>query len=551
MATPDERREQTFPKLTDEQLTRIASLGERRMLSRGQVLYAQGDSAIPFFVLLRGTLELVNPGEGGEARVVVLEPGEFTGETNMLSGRRSLVTARMLEDGEALAVPPSALRTLVDRDPELGEVLLRAFILRRVALIAGRFGDVVLVGSRHSADTLRLQEFLTRNGHPYASMDVDLDPGARAILERFSVRIEDVPILVCRGTRLLRNPSNSEVAGCLGLNANIDQAAVRDLVVVGAGPAGLAAAVYGASEGLDVLVLETNAPGGQAGSSSRIENYLGFPTGISGQDLAGRAYTQAQKFGASVAIARTVVGIDCTPRAHALRLDDGSAVRARSVVLACGARYRKLPLANLTRFEGAGVYYGATFVEAQRCEGEEVAVVGGGNSAGQAPVFLAGVARHVHVLVRSSGLADTMSRYLIRRIEEHPRITLRPFTELEALEGNGQLERVRWRCSQTGTAEDRELRHVFLMTGAEPNTGWLDGCVVLDEKGFVRTGPDLHPDDLAGAGWPLARHPLLLETSRPGLFAVGDVRSGNVKRVAAAVGEGSVCIQLVHRALRE
>jgi len=552
MAIPnDDRREQTFPRLTEAQIARIASFGERRAVARGQVLFAQGDSAVSFFVLLRGTMEIVNPGEQGDALVVVHEPGEFTGETNMLSGRRSLVTARMREDGEVIAFLPGALRALVERDPELSELLMRAFILRRVALIAGRLGDVVLLGSRHSADTLRLQEFLTRNGHPYAWMDVELDPGARAILARFAVRVEEVPILVCRGTRVLKNPSNAEVANCLGLNAQIDQAAVRDVVVVGGGPAGLAAAVYGASEGLDVLVLEANAPGGQAGSSSKIENYLGFPTGISGQALAGRAYTQAQKFGASVAIARTAVQLVSDGRSHSVQMDDGTAVRARTVVLATGAQYRKLPLPDLARFEGSGVYYAATHVEAQLCGDEEVVVVGGGNSAGQAAVFLADVARQVHVLVRSAGLADTMSRYLIRRIEENPRITLRPFTEIETLEGNGRLERVRWRNSRTGATETRDLHHLFLMTGAVPNTGWLDGCVLLDEKGFVRTGPDLQAEELAGAGWPLGRHPLLLETSRPGVFAVGDVRSGNVKRVASAVGEGSVCIQLVHRSLHE
>jgi len=549
MAAGD-RREQTFPKLSSAQIGRVAALGEKRAVARGEILFAQGDSAIPLFVLTRGALEVVNPGDHGEVPLVILEPGEFTGEATMLSGRRSLVTGRMREDGEVIAISPKALRVLLEGDPELSDLFMRAFILRRVALIAGRLGDVVLLGSRHSADTLRLQEFLTRNGHPFASMDVELDSGARTILEHFAVRTEEVPILICRGTRVLKNPSNAEVAECLGFNAQIDARALRDVVVVGAGPAGLAAAVYGASEGLDVLVVEANAPGGQAGSSSKIENYLGFPTGISGQALAGRAYTQAQKFGASIAIAQRALRLSCRGQPYAVHLDNGTAIRAKTVVLATGAQYRRLPLPELARFEGSGVYYGATHVEAQLCANEDVLVVGGGNSAGQAAVFLAGVARKVDILVRSASLADSMSRYLVRRIEDNPRIALRPFTEIEGLEGKDRLERVHVRNSRTGTVEARDLHHVFLMTGAVPNTGWLEGCVVLDDRGFVRTGPDLHPDELSAVGWPLGRPPFLLETSRPGVFAVGDVRSGNVKRVASAVGEGSVCIQFVHKALQ-
>ena len=545
-----ERREQTFPRLTPAQLERVTAYGRRRAVPEGEVLFRQGDEAVNFYVLLRGEMDIIRPDEtAGETLVVRHVAGEFTGETNMLSGRRSLVTARMVGDGELVEISPAGLRQLVVTDSELSELLMRAFILRRVALISRHLGDVVLVGSRHDGGTLRIAEFLTRNAHPHTYLDVERDEGARTIVDRFHLRPEDIPVLICRSTRVLKAPSNAEVAECLGFNASIETEKVRDVVVVGAGPAGLSAAVYAASEGLDVLVLEANAPGGQAGSSSKIENYLGFPTGISGQALAGRAFTQAQKFGADVAIARTARGLDCRATPYALELDDGSRVRARAVVIASGARYRKLDVPNLAHFENAGVYYGATFVEAQLCEGEEVVVVGGGNSAGQAAVYLSGIARHVHMLVRAGGLADTMSRYLIRRIEESPAITLRTRTEIVGLNGNGALDSLQWRNTATGQVEDQPVRHVFCMMGATPNTTWLGDCVKLDEKGFVKTGQDLLPEELTGTGWPLTRPPMLLETSRPGIFAVGDVRAGNVKRVASAVGEGSISIQLVHRVL--
>ena len=360
-----------------------------------------------------------------------------------------------------------------------------------------------------------------------------------------------MPVVICRGEVVLRNPTNGQLADCLGFNAAIDHTQVRDLVIVGAGPAGLSAAVYSASEGLDVLVLETHAPGGQAGSSSKIENYLGFPTGVSGQELATRAYTQAQKFGAQLLIAQSATQLagDRTP--YAIKIDSGPQVLARAVIIATGAAYRRLALENLAQFEGVGVYYGATFVEAQWCGGEEVIVVGGGNSAGQAAMFLAHTARRVHILIRSGGLAASMSRYLIQRIAETPGIVVRPHTEITALEGGDHLERVRWRDNQTGHSETHAIRHVFAMTGAVPNTRWLEGCVALDAHGFIKTGADLSPEDLAAARWPLARTPHLLETSLPGVFAVGDVRGGNIKRVASAVGEGSIAVAFVHQVLHE
>ena len=545
-----ERRQQVFPKLNDAQLQRIARYGEQRHVPAGEVLFDQGTSALGIHVVLSGAVEIVRPGIVSDELITVQHAGEFTGEVNVLAGRRALVRARMVEDGHVLVIGPQGLRRLIQEDSEVSEVLMRAFILRRVALIAGGLGDATLIGSAHSAGTLRLQEFLTRNAHPYTFVDVDRDADVQALLDRFQVGVGDVPIVICRGDIVLKNPSNEAVAECFGLNEAIDQGRVRDLVVVGAGPGGLAAAVYAASEGLDVLVVETNAPGGQAGTSSKIENYLGFPTGISGQALAGRALAQAEKFGAELAVASRVEQLTCgAANGYEIRLSNGTAVHARAIIIASGVQYRRLPLENLARFEGAGVYYAATATEARLCGDEEVAVVGGANSAGQAAVFLAAQARHVHVLIRGPGLADTMSRYLVRRIEETRNITLHPHTELVALDGDDRLRSVTWRGPE-GT-ESRPLGHVFLMIGAQPNSEWLSDCVALDDKGFVKTGTDLTADDLSRTRWPVTRAPFLFETNRHRVFAVGDVRSGSVKRVASAVGEGSVCVQLVHRALAE
>jgi len=544
------RAEQVFPTLTPEQIRRVAAHGHPRATQPGEVLVEQGESALRFFVVVSGELEVVGPSGDTETLVAVYGPGQFTGEVNMLSGRRALFRIRTTKPGELIELDRQHMLVLVQTDAELGEILMRAFILRRVELLAAGVGDVVLVGSIHSASTLRIKEFLVRNGHPYSYIDLERDPAVQSLLDGFHVDASETPVVICRGQLVLRNPTNQQVADCLGFNESVNQTQVRDLVIIGAGPAGLAAAVYGASEGLDVLVLEASSPGGQAGSSSRIENYLGFPTGISGGELAGRAYTQTQKFGAQVLIARgTRLGCDRKP--YVVEVDNGARLRARTVVIATGAEYRKPPLDNLSRFEGAGVYYGATFVEAQVCNGEEVIVVGGGNSAGQAAVFLALTTKRVHMLVRSAGLADTMSRYLIRRIEETPSIILRPWSEIVGLEGGDHLECVRWRNSETGQIEEHTIRHVFLMTGARPNTLWLDGGVVLDTKGFIKTGPLLSPEDLSAANWPLTRGPYLLETSLPGVFAVGDVRGGSIKRVASAVGEGSIAISFVHQVLQE
>jgi thioredoxin reductase (NADPH) len=545
------RIEHVFPTLTMPQMTRIATHGRRRPTERGEVLVDVGDRPVPFFVVVSGEVQVLRPFGGVETLIVAHHAGQFTGEANMITGRRALARLRVTEPGEVIELSRDQLLALVQTDAELSEILMRAFIVRRLELIAQDLGDVVVIGSAHDAGTLRVREFLTRNGHPFHDVDLDRDREAQELLDRFNVAVGDVPVLICRGSAVLRNPTNVQIAECLGFNEPIDQTRVRDLVVVGAGPAGLAAAVYGASEGLDVLVLEGNVPGGQAGSSSRIENYLGFPTGISGLDLTGRAYAQAEKFGAQVMIAKTATGLSCNGQRYAVEVDGGEHIAARAVIIASGAAYRRPPLENLSRFEGAGIYYGATPMEAQLCIGAEVAVVGGSNSAGQAAVFLAQTARRVHMLVRGGGLADTMSRYLIRRIEDHPAILLRTRTQIVALEGNGQLQRIQWRDDRTGADETHDIGHVFMMTGATPNTAWLRRCVALDEKGFVKTGPDLASDDLAAVKWPLARPPYLLETNRPGIFAVGDVRAGNVKRVASAVGEGSIAVAFVHQVLRQ
>ena len=539
--------ERLFPTLTEAQIQRIAVYGRRRRTTKSDVLADVGDTA-PFFVVVRGAIQIVSSAAGAETVIVTHGPGQFTGEANMMTGRPSLARARVTEDGEVIQLDRSALLALIQTDAELSAILMRAFILRRAELITGGYGAAIVVGSTYSAGTLRVKEFLTRNGHPYRYIDLDRDRTAQELLDQFHVSVDDIPVMIC-GATVLRNPTNQQIADSLGFNEGIDHSQVRDLIIVGAGPAGLAAAVYGASEGLDVLVLEAGSAGGQAGTSSRIENYLGFPTGISGMDLTTRAYAQALKFGAQIMIAKGAVRLDCRSPLYGVVIGDDSTLVARAVIIASGAEYRKPSIENLRQFEGAGVYYAATQMEAQLCAGEEVFIVGGGNSAGQAAVFLASTARRVHVLVRKDGLAETMSRYLIRRIEESPSIQLQPHSEIVALDGNGHLERVRWRDGKTGATKTSQIEHLFIMAGAVPNTDWLHRCVAVDDKGFVKTGPDLSKDELSDAGWSLTRPPYLLETSRPGVFAVGDVRAGNIKRVASAVGEGSIAISFVHRLL--
>ena len=540
-----------FPRLSVEFIETIRALGTERDALAGEGLIKQGEPLEQFIVVESGELavEVLTP--SGLQPVATHEPGEFFGDVHLLSGRPSVVQARMMSDGKLIMVPRVALQRLMGTNSPLGEILLRAFILRRVALLSMTQADLVVIGSNNSVGTLRIREFLTRNGYPYAFLDLERDVEVQKLLDAFSLRVEDVPVVILHGESVLRNPSDAEIAASLGLNTSVDTKDVRDVAIVGAGPAGLSAAVYAASEGLSALVVETKAPGGQAGSSSKIENYLGFPTGIAGLELAARAYTQSQKFGAEMLIARSAVELSCARSPYELKLTEDQTVRTRTVVIATGAQYRKLPLPNLEKFEGVGIYYGATTIEAQACGDDEVVVVGGGNSAGQAAVFLSQTARHVHILIRRGALADTMSRYLVQRIEQSPRITLHPYTEIIELRGEQHLENTVWRDSHSSKVEEHAIRHVYLMTGASPNTEWLRDCVLLDEKGFVKTGADLTEDDLRQASWPLKRRPYLLESSLPRVFAVGDVRSGSVKRVASGVGEGALSVHFLHQTLAE
>ncbi|NID04071.1 FAD-dependent oxidoreductase [Luteibacter jiangsuensis] len=538
-SSPQNRREQTFPRLNDEMAARLVKYGVEETVPAGTVLFRRGDRRIDYFFVIEGCIEIYDLDKDGQPNIFTVHgPSQFTGEVDLFSERQVMVNGRTGADTRLVRVDPVGFRKLVSGEPDIGEIIMRAFILRRVGLIQSGQGGVILVGSSHAADTIRLRSFLIRNGYPYRLLDVDVDEDAVHMLDCLGVRPPECPVVVMPDRRVLRCPSTSQLADELGITILLDSDHVHDLAVIGAGPAGLAAAVYAASEGLDTLVLEALAPGGQAGTSSKIENYLGFPTGISGQALAGRAQVQAMKFGAHMAIARSVQGMDCAKHPYRLLLDDGTSVSARAVVVATGARYRKLDHVDYERFEGQGIHYAATAMEATLCAGEEVVVVGGGNSAGQAAVFLARTAAHVHILVRSDGLASTMSDYLVQRIAQSPRITLHTRCQVDHLDGDAYLREVGWRCAD-GAQKRIKAGSLFVMIGAEPNTAWLDGCLDLDRKGFVLTGRDA--DGYAT--------PSPFATTLRGVFAVGDVRSGSIKRVASSVGEGSVVVQAIHRFL--
>jgi thioredoxin reductase (NADPH) len=538
------------PILTAPQIERIRIFAVSRSVRPGEILYEPGDDTPPVFVVISGGLRIVAVGGAEERIVTTYSAGQFSGELLMISGRKSIYRCQATETGVLLELSAMDLRTLIGKDAELNDVFMKAFLARRLSLKDKGEGNVVVLGSRYSAATLAAREFLARDGHPFTYLDLDVDQTAQELLDRFGVSPADIPVVICNGTTVLRKPSAQQIADCLGFNSNIDDSQLRDLVIVGAGPAGLAAAVYAASEGLDVLVIEKAAPGGQAGSSSKIENYLGFPTGLSGQELAASGLAQSEKFGAQIMVARSVTRLNCDRRPYTVHLENGQSIPARSIVLATGAQYNRPSLSNMDAFSGKGIYYNATSMEAQLCRGEQVIVIGGGNSAGQAAVFLAQNVAGVKMLVRSGSLAQTMSRYLIQRIEENPLIQLHYCSELTTLEGNNHLEQVSWRNKDSGEMTTESIRHVFVMAGASPQTQWLSGCVSLDSKGFVLTGHDL--ENIAPPiPWTLKRRPLMLETSLPGVFTVGDARSGNVKRVASAVGEGSIVVSLVHAVLGE
>ena len=544
LATPE-----NFPVLTESQLDRACAGNPERACQAGEVLVQPGQAAPGIFVVRDGSIEITRVLDSSATLIATLRAGQFTGEVGTLAGRPALVRILAKESARVVLITRERLLTLVQNDSNLSDVFMRAFVLRRAELVNRGLGDVVLVGSDHCSGTLRIRDFLMRNDYPFAQIDLEGEPDVERLLHQFHIALEDVPVLICRGTTILRNPSNQAIADCLGFNVAVEVSKPRDVLIVGAGPSGLGSAVYAASEGLEVIMVETTAPGGQAGSSSKIENYLGFPSGVSGHDLAAAAYAQAQKFGATMMVARSATRLECGRRPYAIEVDHGERIEGRVVIVASGAEYRKLSIPGTERFEGSGIYYSATPMEGRLCAGEEVAVVGGGNSAGQAAVFLAEHAKHVHVLVRANGLSDSMSRYLINRIEQHPRITLHAQTQVVAIAGNAHLENVTWRDSGNDESVSLPIRHLFVMAGAVPNTRWLEGCVALDDKGFIKTGGDLTPEDLVR--WPLSRPPYLLETSLPGVFAIGDVRSGNLKRVASAVGEGSIAVALAHRVLRE
>jgi thioredoxin reductase (NADPH) len=537
---PYAREAQTNPALSEGQLERVAAFGKEEAISSGALLYARGERGVDFFLVLSGRLDIVDiDPEGRETVLLSLDRGRFAGELDLFNERPKLVSARAHEDTRLLRVARDVFRRMVAVEPDVGELMMRAFILRRVGLIRHAQGGVELVGPCHDANTLRLTTFLTRNNYPHRLHDTETEDDAQAFIDGFSIAQHELPVVIDVGGRALKNPSNQALADALGIAESVSPDHVYDVAVVGAGPSGLAAAVYAASEGLETIVIEGTAPGGQAGTSSMIENYLGFPTGISGQALAGRAQVQAQKFGAKLLISRDVVRLVCSRGPYRLELDGGALVLARTVVVATGATYRRLSVPNCERFEGRGIHYAATAMEAQLSRGQEVVVVGGGNSAGQAAVFLAGSATHVHMLCRCGGLSETMSRYLVERIEASPVITVRPFTEIVALEGDAELRRVTWKESNSSLSETHSIGNVFVMIGAVPRTEWLAGCLALDDKGFVRTGS-------AVDGTPLASP---FETTQNGVFAVGDVRSGSIKRVASGVGEGSVVVQAIHQFL--
>jgi len=545
----DGRADELYPRLTEDELAQVRLYGDERSFAAGTRLWSVGDRNVACYVVLSGEMDILRQDPDGDVAFFTHKAGGFSGETVTMSGRGAFVGGQARTDLVVVEIKPARLRDLLAVEPVLGEKILQAFILRRMRMIAQHQGDTIIVGDAAEKHTASIREFLSRNGVPYRMVD---GQGEAAVDERQALDVEGcaLPLVLC-GSARLEQPTIKEVADCLGMTADLPDGADFDVAVVGGGPAGLAAAVYAASEGLSVAVLEKCSIGGQAGSSSRIENYLGFPTGISGQALTGRGFLQAQKFGAEVAIAQEAAEIVCGDPWHTLKLDCGGHLKARAVVLATGAVYRQPDIEGLDRFEGTCVHYGASHIQGMMCRGESVVIVGGGNSAGQAAVYLSQRARKVTIMVRGEGLAASMSRYLIRRIDSTPNIELMTHTEVDRLEGEARIERIHVRNNQSGDTQPLDASHLFLFIGAQPASHFLDRRVCRDQKGFVKTGDAISGDELEAAGWALDRSPLYLETSCPGVFAVGDVRSGSVKRVASAVGDGSVCISFVHKAIED
>ncbi|MGB3848633.1 MAG: FAD-dependent oxidoreductase [Tunicatimonas sp.] len=544
---PYNRTDQIFPTLSPEHIELIKPFGEVQAVESGTMLFERGERSVDFFVILEGFVEIYDYAADGTRVITVHRERQFTGELDLFNNREILVGGKMGANGQVIRISRDQFRKLIAAEPEVYEIIMQAFILRRRGLISHQQASVTVVAEQQSSQALRIERFLERNGYPLKVLDFQSEAGQQ-LLNRCNVSSEELPMVFLHNKEeVLRNPSNLELAQSLGLVEQIEENHVYDVTVLGAGPAGLSATVYAASEGLSTLLIEAEAPGGQAGTSSKIENYLGFPLGVSGQGLAGRAQVQAHKFGATIALPYSAQGLDCSEQPYRVQLTDDCAVQTKTVIIATGARYRKLDVANETKFEGVGIYYAATAMEGTLCKDEEAIVVGGGNSAGQAAVFLSRYARHVHVLVRGEGLASSMSNYLIQRIEASPRITLHPHTEIDTLEGERHLERVVWKNNQTGATETQAIKHIFLMLGAVPNTQWLNGCLQLDEKGFILTGRDVSD----GEDWPMERPRMMMETSVPGVFAAGDVRAGSTKRVASGVGEGAITVSQLHQALAE
>src|SRR5918997_939288 len=547
----DEIRSTRAPTLREDQIEILRRYGHTRKTEVGEVLFRAGDTSNDFIVVLEGEVEVIDD-FAGEARTIgVFLPARFLGELNMLTGQAMYLTAVVRKGGEVLAIPRERLKEVVTEESNLSDVILKAFLARRAYMIRTGLG-LRIIGSRHSSDAARLREVAARNRLPHVWIELEEDPGAEALLERFGAKASDTPVTVWQTKEVLKNPTDAEFAHTTGLKVDAPLEQTYDLVVVGAGPAGLGASVYGASEGLSTLALESTALGGQAGTSSRIENYPGFPAGLSGFELASRAMVQADKFGARAAVPQEAAGLRSDDGYYRIELSDGGEVAARSVIAATGARYRRLDVPQLERFEGVSVHYAATEAEAQRCEGEEVVIVGGGNSAGQAAVFLARRTRKVHLLIRGDDLGKSMSKYLVDRIMGAENVELRANSVVRELRGEEHLDGIVVEDNRSGARRTLGARALFVFIGAEANTNWLEGAVELDERGFVLTGSALDGSALEEDAWRgLWREPYLLETSLPGVFAAGDVRSGSIKRVASAVGEGSMAVRLVHQYLAD